>query len=1186
MTGYWTGLGCTVCANGWSGAACVTPCPRGNGTTGAVCSGRGPCLDGQCACDSGACGAACEITGAACTLCEAGTWGPACQNECPGGKTLPCSGHGQCLDGVAGSGRCVCAAGYARADCSTPCPGGGTCNGHGSCSSDTAQCLCASGYAGPACAIVCPRAAAGAVCGGPSRGTCRDGAAGNGTCACAVGYAGAACDVECPGMGPSSGPCNGHGSCDVVNGTCTCAAHWAGAACGGCAAGWHGGACHLLCYQGTSQDQVCVCAAGWAGGNCSKECAGGAAAPCGGHGTCNATRLGDGTCACDPQWRGPVCAVPCLGRTEGGGVCSGHGVCLANASCACTRSGRNGYWAGDTCDQCEYGYVGIGCALLCPLPGGVICAGHGACSTDTAQCQCFQSDLDGFWDGPSNCTECLAGYWGPHCRSQCPGGGWEICSGHGVCDGGRTGNGTCACDAQWQAADCSQCAPAWYGSDCNSSCPRGTGPASDWAVCAGHGTCRDGRFGSGECVCVRTAADGMWAGRACGDCLAGHWGPSCGPCPGGAAGPCSGHGQCADGVAGDGRCACDVGYGGSACERSCASHAGRVCNGVGVCDTDAAVCNCSAAPPGQYWEGQACEACATGWVGLRCDVPCPRGGVGAAVCAGAGVCQDGPGGAAICVCAGGYYGAVCESECPGGADFPCSSHGTCDAATGACACERSVARGYWAGTSCGECAEGWSGQQCTVPCPIGIGGRPCSGMRCREGICDCVGAEVCGVACNLTGPSCDATGWYGRDCLLQCPRKGVPLRECHGHGHCLAKVYGDGACQCDAGYVGPYCGFRCPGPADDVCTGHGDCNATGACLCYAGFAGPACGIVCLRRAGEVCAGHGWCQEADGSCRCAPGYAGDACNLLCPGFDAADPWSRPCNAHGLCVQATAQCECFADAAQGYWAGGHCEACAAGWFGEDCARRCVAGQSVGRVCVCQPGYGAADCSAACPGSPETPCYGHGVCQDNHTRDGTCACDADWYTADCTVYCLAADCLPAEVYPAPHPQCNPVTGQCECQRNKTGMWTGAECNRCEPGYWGLDCAEICDCNDNGICGWLDGICTCFEDEERGFWAGDHCQECFAGYLEPACRGKNVAISRPREIPVQTTGASVLVADEYHRLIYAGGSPLLVFNSNDDTVIASFMVGGTVRYRVKPSPFGLWLLLRLGVGFGGFGW
>lgn len=49
---------------------------------------------------------------------------------------------------------------------------------------------------------------------------------------------------------------------------------------------------------------TCSCDKGWAGYNCSLECAGGAANPCSGHGTCNMT---DGKCLCDEGFAGRNC---------------------------------------------------------------------------------------------------------------------------------------------------------------------------------------------------------------------------------------------------------------------------------------------------------------------------------------------------------------------------------------------------------------------------------------------------------------------------------------------------------------------------------------------------------------------------------------------------------------------------------------------------------------------------------------------------------------------------------------------------------------------------------------------------------------------------------------------------------------------------------------------------------------
>ena len=136
----------------------------------------------------------------------------------------------------------------------------------------------------------------------------------------------------------------------------------------------------------------------------------------------------------------------------------------------------------------------------------------------------------------------------------------------------------------------------------------------------------------------------------------------------------------------------------------------------------------------------------------------------------------------------------------------------------------------------------------------------------------------------------------------------------------------------------------------------------------------------------------------------------------------------------------------------------------------------------------------------------------------------------------------------------------------------WGGAECNVCEIGYWGLTCANLCDCNGHGSCGWLDGVCECYQDDVNGFWAGAHCEVCTDGYLEPVCRARNVAISRPREVPAitQLEGAgaqSAMVSDEAHRLLYTGGQPLLVLDTDTNAIVASFSLGGVIRCAPESS-------------------
>ena len=479
-TGFWAGNDCGACAPPYSGPTCTDQCP-GVGSNGQVCSGRGACLNGQCVCDVGHCGPSCALSGAvacasySCAGVAGGSkWGPDCQNWCPGAQTGPvCGGHGVCSAGPQGTGGCYCTPGWSGEDCTTPCPGEPVCAARGLCSAAAHGCQCLAGFAGANCSRQCPGTWP-VFCAGHGR--CRDGAARDGRCACDVGYAGADCSIRCP-LGPG-GICDGHGACNAQTGACVCEPKWDGEACADCAPGLFGPRCSLECREGVTVGRLCVCDAGWALQDCSRECIGGHRRPCSGHGACDDGRAGDGSCACDVGWQGRACDVACPGLKASGRACTGHGQCGPDAHCTCFAALETGFWSGPACDACAAGWVGTSCDRTCPfgVNSSVPCGGRGRCAPETQRCVCHAAPEVGFWADASNCTECVEGYYGMRCTSQCPGGACDACSGHGTCDGGVKGSGLCQCDDQWTGPACSQCAPGWYGLQCNASCPVGYDP--------------------------------------------------------------------------------------------------------------------------------------------------------------------------------------------------------------------------------------------------------------------------------------------------------------------------------------------------------------------------------------------------------------------------------------------------------------------------------------------------------------------------------------------------------------------------------------------------------------------------------------------------------------------------------------------------------------------------------------
>ena len=127
-----------------------------------------------------------------------------------------------------------------------------------------------------------------------------------------------------------------------------------------------------------------------------------------------------------------------------------------------------------------------------------------------------------------------------------------------------------------------------------------------------------------------------------------------------------------------------------------------------------------------------------------------------------------------------------------------------------------------------------------------------------------------------------------------------------------------------------------------------------ACICAPGYATADCSVACPH-----CSGHGHCHDgsrSDGKCRCDPDWYGPNCQTNCSpaACFAADVLPPP---HAQCNPRTGACECQRSPFVGFWAGPHCNRCAAGYWGHACNRDCG-------------------------------CGGHGVC----AHPGECECFAD--------------------------------------------------------------------------------------------------------------------------------------------------------------------------------------------------
>lgn len=97
-----------------------------------------------------------------------------------------------------------------------------------------------------------------------------------------------------------------------------------------------------------------------------------------------------------------------------------------------------------------------------------------------------------------------------------------------------------------------------------------------------------------------------------------------------------------------------------------------------------------------------------------------------------------------------------------------------------------------------QCAPGWIGNNCNLPCPDGSYGVGCTqqckcknGARCRknDGYCICTEGRM-GVHCDEVCPE----GFYGKQCLESCSCPS-PFFVCHAAKGCVCRV----------GFTGPGC---------------------------------------------------------------------------------------------------------------------------------------------------------------------------------------------------------------------------------------------------------------------------------------------------------------------------------------------------------------------------------------------
>mmetsp|Transcript_21474 Transcript_21474/g.52186 ORF Transcript_21474/g.52186 Transcript_21474/m.52186 type:complete len:549 (+) Transcript_21474:100-1746(+) len=266
-----------------------------------------------------------------------------------------------------------------------------------------------------------------------------------------------------------------------------------------------------------------------------------------------------------------------------------------------------------------------------------------------------------------------------------------------------------------------------------------------------------------------------------------------------------------------------------------------------------------------------CEACESGWSGLRCETPCPTN------------CDQSPEGVCdrigMCYrCKEGFYGEQCENDCPE-------------------ACPKCMMKqGLYNGEllDAGQCTEACQGnlygRTCTTPCPANcelVNGPENPNCDRGTGKCiQCAGDEWWGDQCDRKCPEGCASGmcaqadgqcfgdckigFWGSKCNQPCPpntRTGVACSKEIGLPEDCEETYFPAVnTKTDLGHCN-----RCPLDCKDaLCRPDGTCEA-----CEDGFWGERCENECESTCGSTC------DQATGKCHgCKQGYTGPYCRFAC------------------------------------------------------------------------------------------------------------------------------------------------------------------------------------------------------------------------------------------------------------------------------------------------------------------
>lgn len=149
-----------------------------------------------------------------------------------------------------------------------------------------------------------------------------------------------------------------------------------------------------------------------------------------------------------------------------------------------------------------------------------------------------------------------------------------------------------------------------------------------------------------------------------------------------------------------------------------------------------------------------------------------------------------------------------------------------------------------------------------------------------------------------------------------------------------------------------------------------------------------------------------------------------------------------------------------------------ACPPLWYGPNCGWQCncthgaVCNPKDG-TCICPPGFYGASCSES------KQCFYHNCEKSVFYNCYVLECPEGRFGVQCMEMC---ECQNGA-------RCNPSDGKCVCP----GGFYGEDCGQlCPSGFFGENCDKPCDCAEGSTCDPIDGECIC----PLGF-RGHSCEE-----------------------------------------------------------------------------------------------